>query len=63
MVFMFRLLGHNIRDEHFSTEEDVYQAAKKLFTEVKRIRMLGTPSFMGEVYQVGHFAKKLLFAG
>ncbi len=34
MVFMFRLLGHNIRDEHFSTEEDVYQAAKKQFSEV-----------------------------
>ncbi|MBE0685855.1 MAG: class I SAM-dependent methyltransferase [Anaerolineaceae bacterium] len=57
MVFMFRLLGHNIRDEHFSTEEDVYQAARKLFTEIKRIKMLGTPSLMGEVYHVGHFGK------
>jgi len=57
MVFMFRLLGHNIRDEHFSTEEDVYQAAKIAFKEVKRIRMHGTPAFMGEVYQVGHFQK------
>jgi ubiquinone/menaquinone biosynthesis C-methylase UbiE len=57
MVFMFRLLGHNIRDEHFSTEEDVYQAAKKEFTEVNRIKMRGTPSFMGEVYHVGHFVK------
>jgi ubiquinone/menaquinone biosynthesis C-methylase UbiE len=57
MVFMFRLLGHNIRDEHFSTEEDVYQAAKKTFTEVTRIKMRGLPSFMGEVYQIGHFVK------
>ncbi len=57
MVFMFSLLGHNIRDEHFSTEEDVYQAAQKLFTEVKRIKMRATPSFMGEVYHVGHFVK------
>jgi len=57
MEFMFRLLGHNIRDEHFSTEEDVYQAAKKQFTEIERIKMRGTPSFMGEVYHVGHFIK------
>ena len=57
MVFMFRLLGHNIRDEHFSTEEDVYQAAKQVFKEVERIRMRGIPSFMGEVYQIGHFVK------
>ncbi|MDO9086285.1 MAG: class I SAM-dependent methyltransferase [Anaerolineaceae bacterium] len=57
MVFMFRLLGHNIRDEHFSTEEDVYLAAKQIFQEVKRIRMFGIPSFMGEVYQIGHFVK------
>lgn len=57
MVIMFRLLGHNIRDEHFSTEEDVYQAAKKKFSEVKRIKMRATPSFMGEIYHVGHFVK------
>ncbi len=57
MVFMFSLLGHNIRDEHFSTEEDVYQAARKQFNEIKRIKMRGTPSFMGEVYHVGHFVK------
>lgn len=57
MVFMFRILGHNIRDEHFSTEEDIYQAAKKNFSEVKRIKMRGTPSFVGEVYHVGHYVK------
>lgn len=57
MVFMFRILGHNIRDEHFSTEEDVYQAASREFKEVKRIKMRGTPSLMGEVYHVGHFLK------
>lgn len=57
MVFMFRLLGHNIRNEHFSTEEDVYQAAKRTFKEVRRIKMRGTPAFMGEVYHVGHFEK------
>ena len=57
MVFMFRLLGHNIRDEHFSTEEDVYQAAKKQFIEIEQIKMRGTPSFIGEIYHVGHFVK------
>ena len=57
MVLMFRLLGHNIREEHFSTEEDVYKAARKLFTEEKRIKMRATPAFMGEVYHVGHFIK------
>ena len=57
MVMMFRLLGHDIRQEHFSTEKDVYQAAAQQFTEVNCIHMHGTPSFTGEVYQVGHFQK------
>ncbi|PKO14910.1 MAG: hypothetical protein CVU39_12600 [Chloroflexi bacterium HGW-Chloroflexi-10] len=58
MVFMFRLLGHNIRDEHFSTEEDVYTHAKILFKEIARIVMPGIPAFFGPVYQVGHFQKQ-----
>ena len=31
MVFMFRLLGTNIREQHFSTEQDVLQAARAVF--------------------------------
>lgn len=58
MVFLFRLLGHDIRKEHFSTQEDVYRAASAQLSEVTRIRMRGTPGFTGEVYQVGHFQKE-----
>jgi len=41
MVLVFRLLGFNIREHHFSTEQDVSAAT----------------SFLGAVYQVGHFIK------
>jgi ubiquinone/menaquinone biosynthesis C-methylase UbiE len=57
MVFMFRLLGYNIREHHFSTEKDVLQAAEKVFQKINLIEMKATPSFMGNVYEVGHFTK------
>src|SRR3954470_4508647 len=34
MVFMFRMLGYNIREHHFSTEKNVSAAADKLFERV-----------------------------
>jgi hypothetical protein len=57
MVFLFRLLGHNIRDEHFSTEKDVSKAASEAMRETSVKQMMGTPGFTGAVYEVGHFTK------
>lgn len=57
MVFMFRVLGYNIREHHFSTEQDVARAARKLLEEMRIVRMPSTPPGLGYVYEVGHFRK------
>jgi ubiquinone/menaquinone biosynthesis C-methylase UbiE len=57
MVFMFRLLGYDIRIHHFSTERDVQRAAEKNFQKVSVQAMKAMPSFFGDVYEVGHFTK------
>lgn len=57
MVFMFRMLGHNIRDEHFSTEKEIAAAAYKAFSQGKVIEMKSTPPIAGAVYTVGNFIK------
>lgn len=57
MVFMFRMLGHDIRREHFSTHIDIANAAGKIFGRKKLIEMKGTPAIFGSVYEVGHFIK------
>lgn len=57
MVFMFRLLGHNIRDEHFSTEKEIATAAYQAFSNGKVIEMKSTPPIAGTVYTVGNFIK------
>lgn len=57
MVFMFRLMGHNIRDEHFSTEKEIAAAAHKAFPKGKVIEMKSTPPIAGTVYTVGNFIK------
>ncbi len=54
MVFMFRLLGHDIRREHFSTEKDIAAAAAQVFSQVRLVEMR---SLAGPVYNVGHFVK------
>jgi ubiquinone/menaquinone biosynthesis C-methylase UbiE len=54
MVFMFRLLGSNIREHHFSTEKQVSESAGKIF-QSKRVTPLR--SLLGPVYEVGHFIK------
>lgn len=57
MVFLFRLMGVNIRKHHFSTEKDVYAAAKKCLAERSVISMgIFGPKF-GGVYQIGDFTK------
>ena len=58
MVLAFRLLGVNIREHHFSTEEDVERAAKAVGFEEVLLRNLRPFAGMGPlVYQVGHFRK------
>jgi ubiquinone/menaquinone biosynthesis C-methylase UbiE len=58
MVFMFRMLGYDIREHHFSTEQDVRTAAANAMREVRVIPMHGTPRATGGVYEVGHFVKQ-----
>jgi len=58
MVFMFRLLGCNIREHHFSTEKDVFSAADNILDKVRLIQMRSVASLFGPVYEVGHFVKK-----
>jgi ubiquinone/menaquinone biosynthesis C-methylase UbiE len=57
MVFMFRLLGYDIREHHFSTEIEVREAAEKVFKKEHVHAMKAFPSFFGNVYEIGHFAK------
>ena len=57
MVFMFRLLGYNIREHHFSTEEDVSNTARNVLTQMRVVRMKSVPSIFGAVYEIGHFIK------
>lgn len=57
MVFMFSLLGHNIRDEHFSTEKQISAAAHKVFSSGHVTQMQSTPPIAGAVYEVGNFIK------
>lgn len=59
MVFMFRLLGHDIRKEHFSTEVDVAVAADKTMERVRVQQMTSRPSIFGPVYEVGHFTRQI----
>ncbi len=57
MVFMFRLLGHDIRKEHFSTETEIAAAAHKAFSSGHVREMKSTPPIAGTVYTVGNFIK------
>lgn len=57
MVFMFKMLGHDIRDEHFSTEKEIAAAAYKVFSKGRVIEMKSTPPIAGTVYTVGNFIK------
>jgi hypothetical protein len=57
MVFMFRMLGHNIRDEHFSTEKEIAAAAHTAFSRGHVVQMKSMPPIAGAVYEVGNFIK------
>jgi len=57
MVFMFRMLGCDIRKEHFSTELDVSFADQERLQKVRVLQMRSRPPIFGPVYEVGHFLK------
>jgi len=57
MVFMFRLLGTDIRQHHFSTEADVRKAAQEVFGPGNITSMRGPLGLFGQVYEVGDFRK------
>jgi ubiquinone/menaquinone biosynthesis C-methylase UbiE len=57
MVFLFRVMGVNIREHHFSTEKDVYAAARQCLAERNLVSMGLLGPKIGNVYQVGNFAK------
>lgn len=57
MVCMFRLMGCDIRQHHFSTQEDVADAAGSVLDKVQIVQMHGVPAVLGPVYEVGHFVK------
>ena len=57
MVVMFRLLGCDIRECHFSTEKDVFGAADSVLDKVRLVRMQSVLPLFGPVYEVGHFVK------
>ena len=59
MVFMFRILGYDIRNYHFSTEKDISRTAGQFLNKVSVQAMKAFPSFFGDVYEVGHFMKTL----
>ena len=58
MVLMFRLLGCNIREHHFSTEKDVFNAADSVLDKVRLVQMQSVPALFGPVYEIGHFVKR-----
>ena len=57
MVFMFRLLGTDIRQHHFSTETDVRVAAQEVFGPGNITPMRGPLRLFGKVYEVGDYRK------
>ena len=57
MVFLFRLLNTDIREQHFSTEEQVYAAAHHALSQLRLVDLRGPLGLFGPIYQVGHFIK------
>ncbi len=55
MVLLFWLMGVNIREHHYSTEQDVFSAAQQSLI-LFRLKTLRLP-ILGGVYKVGHFIK------
>jgi ubiquinone/menaquinone biosynthesis C-methylase UbiE len=57
MVFMFKMLGYDIRKAHFSTEIQVADAAARILQKKELIQMRSFLPFLGVVYEVGNLIK------
>ncbi len=57
MRAMFRCIGCNIGEHHFSTHDDVAKAASAYFQRVRIIELKPMSILLGSIYQVGHFVK------
>lgn len=58
MTFLFRLLGYDIKQYHFSSEKEVCIAGEKYFRKISVNRMHLGP--LGSIYEAGHFQKEVL---
>jgi ubiquinone/menaquinone biosynthesis C-methylase UbiE len=57
MVFMYRMMGVDIRKLHFSTEIEISQAAGQHFQCAAIRDLKSVIPGIGSIYQVGHFVK------
>ncbi len=58
MAASFRLLGYNIREHHFSTEKDVFLAAKRYLTPDRTEVIYGLGGLLGSIYETRRLNKK-----
>jgi ubiquinone/menaquinone biosynthesis C-methylase UbiE len=56
MSFLYKLLGYNINEYHFSSEGDVDRAASSIFKKIRIKNLYAFPGFI-QLYQMGHFLK------
>lgn len=57
MTLAFSLLGHNIKNIHFSSHTKIESAVRTVFESGKMINMVSWIPFVGPIYQVGNFLK------
>jgi|SRR5271157_702933 len=57
MVFLFHLLGVNIREHHFSTEKEISAAADQVLERQNVFQLKGLGGLAGPIYEIGHFKK------
>lgn len=55
MDLLFRIIGYNIRDYHFSSEKDVLGSAELVLKKDSVIKI--NAGLFGSIYEVGHFVK------
>lgn len=55
MEYAFRLLGFNIKEHHFSNQEQIAVAIKSIFKEIAISNVSVWP--FGKLYEIGHFIK------
>lgn len=57
MTVAFSLLGHNIKNIHFSSYKEIEKAVRVVFESGMIINMASWIPFVGPIYQVGNFKK------